>query len=226
MSERTAFEPKTAIHKAIMGATLIGLYFCPVFADTAGTTVVYKEGILTVDGTPVEIGAKVPDGALLSTDKNGLAEIVFADKNVVRVGPSTTFRVSLEKKRRSLEIERGTITAVLRKLDKAAGGSMKVRTPSLVAGVRGTSFCVWVSGTEQKTFFCTCNGRIEFTPGGTKRKILKEASHHDALVFAGTGKKVTVAPPEPGANTWHTDADLENLAARIGETIDWTHIED
>ena len=225
MHEKKRIEPKTAITKAIPTAILM-IFLSSAFAETTGATVVYKEGVLSVDGKPVEIGAKVPDGALLSTDVNGLAEIVFADKNAFRVGPATTFRVRLEKKRRSLEIERGPITAVLRKLDKATGGSMNVRTPSLVAGVRGTSFCVWVSGSKQETFFCTCNGRIEFIPGGTQRKILKEARHHEALTFSGAGKYVTVTVPDPQGNLWHDDSNLESLAARIGETMDWTRIED
>jgi hypothetical protein len=83
-----------------------------------------------------------------------------------------------------------------------------------------------VSGTADETYFCTCNGRIEFIPGGTKKKIIKEAKHHEALTFSGSGKNVTITTPDPQANKWHTDGDLESLAASIGETIDWTHIDD
>jgi hypothetical protein len=179
-----------------------------------------------MDGTPVELGAAISDGSLLKTDADGRAEIVFAEKNIIRIGPSASLRIRFAGLERSLEIEKGTVTAVLRKLDKAAGGQMKVTTPSLVAGVRGTSFCAWVSGTSDETYFCTCNGKIEFVPGGTGKGIIEEASHHEALVFTGVGEAVTVTVPGPEVNHRHTDADLETLAARIGEKMDWTTIEE
>lgn len=188
-------------------------------------TVAYLEGTLTMDGDPVALGDAIVDGALLRTDADGLAEIVFADKNIIRVGPSASLRVRLSGLQRSLDIERGTVTAVLRKLDKALGGGMKVSTPSMVAGVRGTSFCAWVSGKENETYFCTCNGRIEFVPGGTQRSIVEEASHHEAFLFSGSGDAAAVSVPGSGHDHRHTDADIESLAARIGETMDWTAIE-
>jgi hypothetical protein len=183
------------------------------------------EGTLTMDGAPLKIGSAITDGSLLQTGADSLAEIVFADKNILRIGPSASLTFRLQGLERSMDIQKGTVTAVLRKLDKAAGGRMKIRTPSLVAGVRGTSFCVWVNGAAPETYFCTCNGRIEFVPGGTEKSIIEEASHHEALDFTGTGTDVKVSEPGPDANRRHTDADLESLAARIGEKMDWTKIE-
>lgn len=189
-------------------------------------SIVYLEGRVTQDGKDLVLGDAIADGSLIQTDPDGLAEIVFEGKNALRIGPSASLRVHLSDLEKSVDVERGKVTAVLRKLNKLSGGKMDVRTPSLVAGIRGTSFCVWVSGTEEETYFCTCNGKIEFTPGGTDQSIIEEASHHEALVFTGSGDNVSYIPAPPDRDPRHSDKDLETLAARIGETMDWTHVEE
>jgi len=194
-------------------------------ATARNASVAYLEGTVTQDGVTLAIGDEIRDGALIQTDLDGLAEIVFEDKNAIRIGPSASLRVHLAVLEKSLDIERGTVTAVLRKLDKLAGGKLDVNTPSLVAGVRGTSFCVWVSGKTDETYFCTCNGRIEFIPGGTEESIIEEANHHEALVFTGSGDGVRVVPAPADMDPRHGDADLESLASRIGEKMDWSHVE-
>ncbi len=194
-------------------------------SPAASAKVAYLEGTVTQDGKALSIGDAIFDGALLQTDADGLAEIVFDEKNAIRISPSASLRVQFSTLQKSMNIERGTVTAVLRKLDKLSGGKMDITTPSLVAGVRGTSFCVWVMGAREETYFCTCNGRIEFTPGGTEKSIIEEANHHEALVFSGTGAGVTTSPATAEMNARHGDADLESLAARIGEKMDWTHVE-
>jgi hypothetical protein len=192
----------------------------------AGATVVYLEGTLTMDGKPLKTGSAIQDGSILKTAADSRAEIMFSGKNIIRMGSSTSMRVYLKDLQRSMQIENGTVTAVFRKLDKAVGGGMKVTTPSVIAGVRGTIFCVWVSGTSKETYFCTCNGRIEFAPGGTKPEIVKEARHHEAMLFTGTGDGASASVPDAEYNPRHTDSDLESLAGRIGQKMDWTNIEE
>jgi len=206
--------------ESIRGGTADGNAAAP-FAS-----IVYFEGSVTQDGKALAIGDGIRDGALIETDRDGLAEIVFDGKNALSIGPSASLRVRLSDLEKSVNVERGKVTAVLRKLNKLSGGKLDVRTPSLVAGVRGTSFCVWVSGTAAETYFCTCNGRIEFIPGGTSESVIAEASHHEALLFTGTGETVSFVPAPADMDPRHVDADLENLAARIGETMDWSVVEE
>jgi Uncharacterized protein conserved in bacteria len=195
-------------------------------SETAEASVVYLEGSLTMDGQRLHIGSMVKDNSLLQTSADSLAEIVFENKNILRMGASTSLRAHLASLERTLEIKGGTVTAVLHKLDRALGGKMNITTPSLVAGLRGTSFCVWVNGSSNETYFCTCNGRIEFIPGGTEKSIIEEASHHAALEFTGTGNNVKVSIPGPEINKRHTDSDLESLASKIGDKMDWGKIEE
>lgn len=225
--KRFNWKYRTIVATSLSIMALFALGSCKGKTDTARSpaSVVYLEGSLTMNGEPLEIGAIIEDDALLQTQADSLAEIVFGDKNAIRIGPNASLRVHLAELERSVQVERGAVTAVLRKLEKAAGGNLQVNTPSLVAGVRGTSFCVWVSGSDEETYFCTCNGHIEFVPGGTSEKIIKEASHHDALIFKGSGDNVQVTLPDEHTNHRHDDASLESLAARIGEKMDWTQVE-
>lgn len=194
-------------------------------ADIGFASLVYLEGSLTMDGVPLKVGEKVVDGALLKTGPESLAELVFAGKNALRIGENASLRVRLASLERSLSVDAGAVTAVLRKLDKLAGGRMTVNTPSLVAGVRGTSFYFMVADSGAQTYFCTCNGSVVLTPEGESEGILKEANHHDALIFARTPEAVQVSQPPAGFDHGHGDRDLETLAARIGETMDWSRIE-
>lgn len=194
-------------------------------ADIGFATLVYLEGSLTMDGVPLKVGEKVVDGSLLQTGPESLAELVFAGKNALRIGGNASLRVQLASLDRSLSVERGAVTAVLRKLDKLAGGKLTVNTPSLVAGVRGTSFYFRVEEAGAQTYFCTCNGSVVLTPEGSSEGILKEANHHDALLFTRQGASVSVTAPPSGYDHGHGDRDLETLAARVGEKMDWTRIE-
>lgn len=189
----------------------------PVFEGT----LLYSEGVITMDGQAIEIGTKVTDGALIQTDSNGTAEIVFGTKNIIKMGPSTSIKLELAKLNSVVSIEKGTITAVLRKLNKLDGGGLSVKTPSAVAGVRGTSFFVRVKPEEKETYVCICNGRINLALKDGTQSMVKEANHHDGTVFTGEGNDITIKKQGAGFDHGHTDKDLENLAAKIGEKMDW-----
>lgn len=191
----------------------------------ADCTLVYSEGTVTMDGKVVEIGAKIADGALLKTDANGVAEIVFNQKNIVKMGPNTLMRLEVATLKRVVRLERGTFTAVLRKLDKLGGGSLEVKTPTAIAGVRGTSFFARFDPVQKEAYFCTCNGTLNLSLSDGSGELVKTANHHLTTIFSGENGSVSVIAPPPGFDFGHTDKDLENLAARIGETMDWTKVE-
>lgn len=185
----------------------------------------YAEGTVTMNGIPVSIGDAIPPDAVLETGKDSLAEIVFNDKNALRLGPLTLMTLDISTLSRVLTVERGTLTAVLRKLNVAGGGTLRVRTPNLVAGVRGTSFCAWVAKEGAQTYLCCCNGTIEIAPKDGVPATETQSSHHTAVLFAGVGDESREVPVPDDFDPRHDDGDLESLASRIGETMDWTTLE-
>ncbi len=212
---------------AVVAAALL-VACTPKAADTKDTptagpcTLVYSEGVVTMDGKPIEPGTVVLDNALLQTDASGAAELVFNDKNIIRMGPNAALRLEMKTLQRVVHIESGKITAVLRKLDKLAGGSLEVRTPNAVAGVRGTSLCAWYRPGETQTYFCTCNGTLSMEGSDGSLPVDKTATHHDHTIYQGPTGSTVLWPIPADFDMGHKDQDLETIAARIDEKIDWT----
>lgn len=115
-------------------------------------------------------------------------------------------------------LEKGGVTSVLRKLSAAAGDdSFRIRTKAAIAGVRGTSFCVWSDGVV--SYICACNGTIRTIDAQGSNELILSATHHSARLYTPEGRIIAVR--EAGMEH-HTDESVESLAARIGERIDWT----
>jgi hypothetical protein len=190
------------------------------FAQAGGPAVVaYLEGQVTVDGKPAAIGDTVPLGATVATADASLCEIEFNQKNAIRLGASTTFVFNPGNLQQGSELKKGTLILVLKKLATVAGGpSFTVRTPSAVAGVRGTSF--FINAVDASTtYICSCNGavHVEDLRGGSAHDVV--SAHHKAFVFTSTAAGSTVAD---STLLYHTDADMEKVASDIGVGIDWT----
>jgi hypothetical protein len=115
-------------------------------------------------------------------------------------------------------LKKGGLTSVLRKLNRVADSdAFRVTTATAVAGVRGTSFCVWAD--ESSAYVCACNGSVRTIDAAGANELKLVAAHHTAREYTkkGTATLVTNAGIEH-----HSDASVESLAARIGEKIDWT----
>lgn len=181
-------------------------------------TVVYFEGAVTVDGRPAELGMTVGPKAQVTTGPASYCDLVFADKNAVRVSQNGSAVLDFSGSLVEVTLEKGGVTSVLRKLSAAAGDdSFRIRTKAAVAGVRGTSFCVWSDGTV--SYICACNGTIRTIDALGSNELVLSATHHSARLYAPEGRIIAVR--EAGMEH-HTDESVESLAARIGERIDWT----
>ncbi len=189
-------------------------------APDDGAIIVYAEGVVKVEGVQVDIGSRVPDGATLITGPGALAEVVFAQKNILHIGEATVVKLNLSKLQRTVELQQGSLGAVLHKLEKLAGGNLSLRTANSVASVRGTTFFTVVSLAEpNETYCCICNGKLELADHSNNNPIILESTHHKAISLQNTP---TGRIDTPGSMVGHTDASIEALAARIGESIDWT----
>lgn len=120
-----------------------------------------------------------------------------------------------------VDLKKGGVTSVLRKLKKVAfKDSYVIATSTAVAAVRGTSFCVWAD--SESTYVCACNGSVRTVDAKGSNARTLTAAHHSARTYArkGGGIELSIAGLER-----HADADIESLAARIGESVDWSKID-
>jgi hypothetical protein len=183
--------------------------------------VVYFEGQVLVNGTGAELGQEVGPAVRVETGPASFCEIVFDEKNAIRVTQNSEAILDLSGVQKRVDLRRGGVTSVLRKLKKVAfKDSYVVATSTAVAAVRGTSFCVWAD--SESTYVCACNGSVRTVDAkGSNAKTLT-ASHHTARTYARKGSAIE---PSIAGLEHHADADLESLAARIGESVDWGRVD-
>jgi hypothetical protein len=208
---------------ALSVACLLWLAAWPALAADRAA-VVYTEGTVTVDGAPADVGSEVRAGATVTTGKDSLCEIVFNTRNVIHLAAGTSLTFDPKVLSRGATLKSGAVAMVLRNLAPGGqGGELRfsIRTSTTIAGVRGTCFFVKVED-ENTTYICCCNGAIhlEGTDGQFSQNVA--AAHHRELRITRSGSRET---PAPAAMLYHTDADVEGIAARIGEKVDWSRIE-
>jgi ferric-dicitrate binding protein FerR (iron transport regulator) len=181
--------------------------------------IVYVDGEVTANGLEAETGDLLSGPVVLKTGKGAVLEVIFAGKNIFRLGAETVAKVDFSELKKTVSLEKGVFTSVLKKLGQAAGSAAFVlKTPTLNAGVRGTSFNVSTDG--NRTYFCTCNGSVELDdPAGDHPVVLTNA-HHGARIYTKAADG-TVSVTEGGLEG-HTDASIETLAGRIAVGVDWS----
>lgn len=202
-----------------------GLTGCGTAREPTRTTEARVElvwGEVHIDGKAAVVGSTIPPTFRVVTGLDSTVAIVFDGKNVLTVEEDTEAYVDLAADLRTVELRRGALASALRKLNQVTTREpdrFRVKTPSAVAGVRGTVFYVKVEDPAH-TYLCTCNGTLHLTDGSGANPFTSEAIHHEAFRFAREDDGTVTAGPAEMA--WHTDRDMETVAARIGETIDWT----
>jgi hypothetical protein len=183
--------------------------------------VVYSEGKVTLNNRQTSTGDPVPTKSTMVTGPDSGCEIVFDHKNIIRINENTTVSLDFSQPVKVLDLQQGGIGSVLKNLEKLAGtDSFLVKTNVAVMGVRGT--VIFIHADEAETYICDCNGVIYLRDKDNKNRQTVKAAHHAASVFTNENGKIVV---RPGAMKYHTDADMQTLAAKIVYTIDWKIID-
>lgn len=181
--------------------------------------IVYLEGTVLVDDEEALLGQTVPKGAVVTTGDSGLCEIVFAEKNIIRIEENTITTLSVGQGLGQVAMERGTMAFLLEKLDALGlgGGDFNVQTPLVAAGIRGTAFFVKTEG-DDSVYFCDCNGRVSLEDPRGENTMILEAEEHKAVRYEK--KDGAIVTSSPGL-LYHNSEDMNSLADRIDHTIPW-----
>lgn len=181
--------------------------------------VVYLTGTVTVDGVPARIGQPVRSGGVVTTGPDGSCEVVFAGQNIVQLRANSIAVLTFAGLARGIQVESGTLAAVIRGLTAQADAApFQVDTPTAVAGVRGTALFVKVLD-PGRTYLCLCNGTLTLQDNRGGNHATVTAAHHCALEYRRDGERIVT---RSAPLSYHTDSEMEGLAARIGSTIDWS----
>ncbi|MGE5280036.1 MAG: FecR domain-containing protein [Deltaproteobacteria bacterium] len=113
-------------------------------ADVPQVEVIALEGDVQIKPeagayAPAEEGALLEAGTTIKTGKDASVELGFdeADKNIVRVDENTTAVLLLDA-REKINLLEGAVFSIIN--DLPAGASFEIRTPTAVAGARGTEW--------------------------------------------------------------------------------------
>lgn len=150
----------------------IALTFIMVFAVStafAANTAVLQDvkGSVQVKGTTVQPwedagnGQILNEGATIKTGPGGEAVVVWSKDRAVKVGPLSNIELeSLTAKKSKINLSDGKIFARAAKLKSSE--SFEVRTPTAIAGVRGTGFEATPGS------FAVVEGTVAVTAGGVE----------------------------------------------------------
>lgn len=186
---------------------------------------IYLEGDVTISGRQAGIGDPVPGGSKIITAAESRCEIVFGDKNIIRIEPETVLVMDLGSLSSSIEMDRGSFGAVFNRLGAFTGNaSFRVKTPAAAMAVRGTAFFI-AAESEESTYICTCNGTVRQYGPTDENSFEQEvsATHHAAWRYSLEEGDFSVVK---GPMLYHDDHYIDMLAGKIGETIPWGSLPD
>lgn len=114
-----------------------------------GEVVIVRSG----ERLTAKIGDLLFEKDLLETGANGGIGITFVDNTVFSTGPNSRlaldeFRFDTDNFQGSMQadMQQGTLAVVSGDIPRASPGAMKIKTPTAVLAVRGTTFAVQVYG--------------------------------------------------------------------------------
>lgn len=171
----------------IQGLTSAILLFGLIFASESGfakdgmsgTFMVVKGQVFVIspdkpgDKVKAKIGTKILPGQSVETGPDSRAKIVMADKNTINVTPESLMK--FEKYENNGKGEKDVLLNVIygkmraevkEKYEETESSRFRVKTPSAVAGVRGTDFLTSYNPANQASRVVTFEGAVEVgTPG-------------------------------------------------------------
>jgi hypothetical protein len=184
--------------------------------------IIGMEGEVNLAGKPAQTGDSVPDESVITTSANGYCEIQFLDSNIIKVYEDSIIRLSFSKS--TISLDRGAAAAILRNIGSLIQGMddvFSIQSGAVVAGIRGTSFYMQREDADT-AYFCLCNGEINMSDSNGKYSQPMKHTHHGAVRISEKNNQIEVSQ---APMLYHTDEDMEALASRLGEKMDWTRVE-
>ena len=174
-------------------------------------------GNLTVNGKAEKTGTVIKHGDVIETGTNSFCEITLNKRSIIKLSQNTVFVFNISESENNFELKSGSLTGLTRK-KFTKQGDYNIKTPTGIAAIRGTAYFIHIESPDS-TYFCVCNGTVSIK-GETEETIT--STHHKAMrITKKPGSKLSSGKNAP--LLYHTDADIEKLADKIGEKINWNN---
>lgn len=203
---------------ALLAANLYGRQAVVEFID--GTVWIDRAGDVRAR-VPADFGATLEPGDVVATGPDGVAVVRLNDRSSMKLRENTSVRIDDVGQAAAVSLRSGGLFArVTRSAGATAAGAFQVRTPTVVAGVRGTKFFVAYGRTiedEPDLWLCVDEGIVEVAVVGAGDPTLVEAGQ-GVNVLAGT--RIT----DPRFYRWTTELNW-NFDAAAGDVRDTTNLD-
>ncbi len=162
--------------------------------DSNAGIVTFKLGSVKIQpaaGQPVELQIKdaVRTGDTIMTGDKSAAVIQFAENCVVRVDETSTLKVTaVTDNNREIFVEQGQVLA---KLVRTGNNNATIRTPTAVAGVRGTQFSV--NYREGTTLVAVSEGKVAVSAARADDAGKQAPAPEETLAVAGNTAEIKAA---------------------------------
>ncbi len=177
--------------------------FVGVFAIVRGSVRVISKGVESA----AKAGAKVFEKDVVVTDDQSVAKIIMLDKNVLHLSASSRLKIkgfedSGDKGYSSSTLDliygkvRSQVVTQPKFLSKPV---FKIRTPSAVAGVRGTDFIVTHVKGGDITKVETLKGTVELGGHGRDEKVLVKKGSYASYVVVASNTPTVLSDDDIGS---------------------------
>ncbi|WP_374076710.1 FecR domain-containing protein [Bdellovibrio bacteriovorus] len=166
-----------------------------VFMVTKGSVKIQSAKTGTSDA---KVGVKVYEGDTIITAADSRAKIVMSDRNVINVNPESKLQIAKYendaasgKKNVELNLLEGKVRNNVEQTYDGEKSKFLIKTPTAVAGVRGTQFLAGYNPSTQMTSIVTFKGAVTVASVGPKGQIIGSA------VLVKKGEMTTASPNSP-----------------------------
>lgn len=113
-----------------------------------------------------KVGQKVQSKQVVLSSTDGKAKLIYAHGDVVIVGPATAVVIPIASNEKNSKKEMPLMYGKIRSVIDKEGplSNIKIKTPSAVAGVRGTDLYVSYNPAQDKTEVQVLRGEVEVKP--------------------------------------------------------------
>jgi hypothetical protein len=166
---------------------------------------------------PGKIGMKVFQGDEISAGADSRAKIVMSDKNVLNISPDSKIVIAKyenkgDEKNVQIDVMYGKVRASVEEKYDGEKSKFNIKTPSAVAGVRGTDFITGYSRQTQKTEITTFTGTVAVGspgPGGTISNPVFVQQGQQTSVASGGAPEAPKAVPKEQLNQMNNETKAE-----------------
>lgn len=164
------------------------------------------------------IGEKVFPKDVIITGKDARAKIVMVDNNEINVSPESQIEIqnyeydpSAGKKEVLLNVIYGKVRSKVEQKYDGKTSKFQIKTPSAVAGVRGTDFLTSYSPSNNQSSIVTFHGKVEFGLPGPNNTIMNPVFVTPGTQASNTGAAAPT-PPTPVAKSELAKMDNDSKA--------------